>query len=122
MIVALIVLLCSPEIFDLYALPVGTGKRNKVVRLPDKKVKYIIRLRPEMLALKNIALDVKVSESTVKRVWIYCLKHHEAIVIKKFGRKKKEIDEKSELLSWNAQGTATCERRHEEIIKFKNGI
>ncbi len=82
MIVALIVLLCSPEIFDLYTLPVGIVKQNKVVRLPDKKVKYIIRLRPETLALKNIALDVKVSESTVKRVWVYCLKHHEAIVIK----------------------------------------
>lgn len=41
---------------------------------------------------------MKVSESTVKRVWMHWLKYSQTIPIKKFGRPKKGVDEKSEQL------------------------
>jgi transposase len=47
------------------------GKRNKVVKLTEKKIKYIIRAKTNNISTKRIALEMKVSESTVKRVWMY---------------------------------------------------
>ncbi|HIH44210.1 MAG TPA: transposase family protein [Candidatus Methanoperedenaceae archaeon] len=99
------------------------GKRNKVVKLTDKKVKYIIRAKTRNDSTKNIALDMKLSESTVKRVWMYWSKHHEPILIKEFGRKKKEIDEKSELLILEIHKEQQLgARRLEKVIKFKSGM
>lgn len=99
------------------------GKRNKVVKLTDKKVKYIIRAKIRNDSTKNIALDMKLSESTVKRVWMYWSKNHEPIVIKKFGRKKKEIDKKSELLILEMHREQQLgARRLEKVIKFKSGM
>ena len=72
------------------------GKRNKVVKLTEKKVRYIIRAKTRNDSTKNIARDMKLSESTVKRVWMYWIQHQEPIAIKKFGRKKKDTDEESE--------------------------
>jgi len=74
------------------------GRRNKVIKLTEKKIRYIIRAKTRNDSTKNIALDMKLSESTVKRVWMHWIRHHEPIPIKKFGRKKKEIDEGSEEL------------------------
>jgi len=74
------------------------GKRNKVVKLTDKKVKYIIRAKTRNDSTKNIARDMKLSKSSVKRVWMYWIKHQEPIPIKKFGRNKIETDEESEKL------------------------
>jgi transposase len=71
------------------------GKRNKVVKLTDKKVKYIIRAKTNNISTKRIALEMKVSESTVKRVWMYWMKNRELLPIKKFGRKSQEVDEDS---------------------------
>jgi len=45
--------------------------RNKVVKLTDKKIKYIIRANIKNISTKRIALVMKVSESTVERVWMY---------------------------------------------------
>jgi FixJ family two-component response regulator len=69
------------------------GKRNKVVKLTKRKISYIIRSKMKNDCNKNIAVDMKISKSTVKRVWTYWLKYNEPIPIKKFGRKKKVIDE-----------------------------
>ena len=41
---------------------------------------------------------MKLSESAVKKVWMHWTKRREPIPIKKFGRKKKEIDEDSKEL------------------------
>jgi response regulator of citrate/malate metabolism len=74
------------------------GRRNKVIKLTEKKIRYIIRAKTKNDSTKNIARDMKLSESTVKRVWIHWIKHQEPIAIKKFGRKKKKIGEDSEEL------------------------
>ena len=55
------------------------GKRNKVVKLTDKKIRkkirYIIRAKTNNISPKRIALEIVVSESTVKRVWMYWMKN-----------------------------------------------
>ena len=53
------------------------GKRNKVVKLIDKKIRYIIRAKTNNISTKRIALEIVVSESTVKRVWMYWMKMDE---------------------------------------------
>lgn len=98
------------------------GKRNKVVKLTDRKIKYIIRAKTRNDSDKNIARDMKISTSTVKRVWMYWLKHHEPIPIKKFGRKNKVISEESERLILEVYTEQKLgARRLEKIIKFKYG-
>ncbi len=79
----------------LYPHLPGMGKRNMVVKLTKKKISYIIRAKTRNDSNKNIAVDMKICKSTVKRVWTHLLKHHEPIPLKKFGRKKKVTDEKS---------------------------
>ncbi len=99
------------------------GKRNKVVKLTNKKVNYIIRYKTKNDSTRNIARDMKISESTVKRVWMYWLKNHKPIPIKKFGRPKEEVDEKSERLILEMHKEQQLgARRLEKIIKFKRGV
>jgi putative transposase len=65
---------------------------------------------------------MKLSKSTVKRVWMHWIKHHEPIPIKKFGRKKKETDEGSEeLILKMHEEQKLGARRLEKIIEFKYG-
>lgn len=98
------------------------GKRNKVVKLTKNKVDYIIRAKKKNDSDKNIGKDMKISPSTVKRVWMYWLKNEKPIPIKKFGRKKTATDGESEKLiiivhEEQKQGA----RRLEKIIDFKYG-
>jgi putative transposase len=98
------------------------GKRNKVVKLTKRKVDYIILAKKRNDSDKNIGKDMKVSPSTVKRVWMYWLKNEKPIPIKKFGRKKVTTDAESEKLIVSVhkeqkQGA----RRLEKIIDFKHG-
>jgi len=98
------------------------GRRNKVIKLTDKKIRYIIRAKTRNDSTKSIAQDMKLSESTVKRVWMHWTKHHEPVPIKKFGRKKKEIDEDSkELILEVHEEQKLGARRLEKIIEFKYG-
>jgi transposase len=71
------------------------GKKNKVVKLTDRKIRYIIRAKIRGESTKRIAQDMKLSPSTVKRVWMYWTKTKMLLSIKKFGRKKKTLDEES---------------------------
>ncbi len=99
------------------------GKRNKVVKLTDNKINYIIRAKTRDEMTTNISRDMKVSESTVRRVWMHWLKYGQTIPIKKFGRPKKEIDEKSEqLIIKTHQEQHLGARRLREIIEFKSSI
>ena len=99
------------------------GKRNKVVKLTDKKIKYIIRAKTDNISTKRIALEMKVSESTVKRVWMYWMKNRELLPIKKFGRKSHELDEESvELILEIHKKQRLGARRLEKIIEFEHGI
>ena len=72
------------------------GKKNKTVKLTPRKIRYIIRYKTNNYSTKSIAKDLKISESTVKRVWMHWIKTKTPLNISKFGRKNKELDEASE--------------------------
>ena len=99
------------------------GKRNKVVKLTDKKIRYIIRAKTDNTSTKRIAHEMKVSESTVKRVWMHWMKNREPLPIKKFGRKSQELDEEFvELILEIHKKQRLGARRLEKIIEFEHGI
>ena len=99
------------------------GKRNKVVKLTDKKIRYIIRAKTNNISTKRIALEMKVSESTVKRVWMYWMKNRELLPIKKFGRKSQDLDGESvDLILEIHKKQRLGARRLEKIIEFEHGI
>ena len=105
----------------LYTRLLDMGKRNKVVKLTKKKIDYIIRAKTRNDSNKNIAVDMKISKSTVKRVWTHWLIHKGPIPIKKFGRKKQVTDEKSvELIIQVQKEQKLGARRLERIINFKH--
>jgi len=98
-------------------------KRNKVVKLTDKKIRYIIRAKTNNISPKRIALEMKVSESTVKRVWMYWMKNRELLPIKKFGRKSQDLDGKFvDLILEIHKKQRLGARRLEKIIEFEHGI
>jgi transposase len=98
-------------------------KRNKVVKLTDKKIRYIIRAKTNNISTKRIALEMKVSESTVKRVWMYWMKNRELLPIKKFGRKSQDLDGESvDLILEIHKKQRLGARRLEKIIEFEHGI
>jgi len=74
------------------------GKHNKVTKLTGKIIRYIIRAKIRNESTKSIVASMKLSESTVKRVWMHWINHKEPVPIKKPGRKKKETDAESEQL------------------------
>ncbi|HOO01944.1 MAG TPA: hypothetical protein PLE76_04480 [Rectinema sp.] len=71
------------------------GKKNKIVKLTPRKIRHIIRYKTNNYSTKSIAKDLKISESTIKRVWMHWIKTKTLLDIKKFGRKRKELDEAS---------------------------
>ena len=99
------------------------GKHNKVTKLTEKKIRCIIQAKIRNESTKSIAASMKLSESTVKRVWMHWINHKEPIPIKKPGRKKKETDAESEQLIIEVHEEQKLgARRLEKIIKFKYGI
>ena len=100
----------------------GMGKKNKVVKLTEKKIRYIIRAKTRGDSTKTIAEDMKLSQSSVKRVWMHWTKTKMQLNIKKFGRKKKTLDEESEklILEVNKEQNLGA-RRLEKIIEFQYG-
>jgi transposase len=74
------------------------GKKNKIVKLTPQKIRYIIRYKTNNNSTKSIAKDLKISESTVKRVWMHWIRTKTPLNISKFGRKKKEMDKATEEL------------------------
>ena len=98
------------------------GKKNKVVKLTDKKIRYIIRAKKRCESTNRIAQDMKLSPSTVKRVWMHWTKTKMPLIIKKFGRKKKPLDEESTKLILEVHKEQNLyARRLEKIIAFKHG-
>ncbi len=95
----------------------GCAKLNK------RKINYIIRAKTKGQSYKQIARDLKISVSTVKRVWIHWLNYGEPIEIKRSGRKMLNIDENIEkiiLSVHNEQKLGAV--RLEKIIETKYGI
>jgi putative transposase len=98
------------------------GKKNKVVKLTPRKIRYIIRAKTRGESTKRIAEDIKLSPSSVKRVWTHWTKTKMLLHISRFGRKKKELDKDSEhlILEVNKEQNLGA-RRLEKIIDFKYG-
>jgi len=84
-----------PKLLTLYTHHWRMGKKNKIVKLTPRKIRHIIRYKTNNYSTKSIAKDLKISESTIKRVWMHWIKTKTLLDIKKFGRKRKELDEAS---------------------------
>jgi len=91
-------------------------------KLTERKIRYIIRAKRNGQSYKQISTDLKLSISTIKRVWIYWLNTNEIIPLKKGGRKMKDIspeEEKLVLKAYNEQKVGA--RRLEKIIEYRYG-
>jgi len=111
-----------PKPLTLYTHQWGMGKKNKVVKLTDRKIRYIIRAKKRCDSTNKIAQDMKLSPSTVKRVWMHWTKTKMPLNIKKFGRKKKTLDEESVNLILEVHKEQNLgARRLEKIIDFTHG-
>ena len=60
------------------------GKKNKAVKLTDGKISYIIQAKKRGKSTNRIAQDMKLSPSSVKRVWMHWTKTKMLLKIKKF--------------------------------------
>jgi hypothetical protein len=69
------------------------AKGNTGAKLTERKIKGIVRDKINNNSTKWVAWEWKVSESTVKRIWIYWTKYHELLPRKMPGRKKTVLDE-----------------------------
>ncbi|MGC8585358.1 MAG: helix-turn-helix domain-containing protein, partial [Thermoplasmata archaeon] len=50
-------------------------------KLTSRKITYIINSRKRGFSIRQIAMDLKISQSTVKRVWKYYLDTGEKLTI-----------------------------------------
>lgn len=72
---------------------------------------------------REIAFEMRVSISTVKRVWSYWLTHKEYLPIRKRGRKVKELSEEEKEIIREAKAKYKLgARRLEKIIEHVYGI
>ncbi len=96
------------------------GKHNKAIKLTRRKIRHIIRNKINNNSTKRIAAEMKVSISTVKRVWMYWLKNREAVPINKSGKKKKELDDdnRSQIIKIHKKQKLGA-RRLEKVLEFK---
>jgi len=95
----------------------GNTKLNK------RKIDYIIKAKINGQSYKQIARELKISVSTVKKVWIHWLNYGEPIEIKRSGRKMLNIDENIEkivLSVHNEQKLGAV--RLEKVIETEYGI
>ena len=99
------------------------GKEEQNRKLTPRKIRYIIRYKTNNYSTKTIAKDLKINESTVKRVWMHWIKTKKPLDIRKFGRKKKEFDGASvDLILRVHKEQNLGARRLEPIIEFTHGI
>ncbi len=92
-------------------------------RLTEKKIRYIVRHKQRGKTNREIAFEMRVSISTVKRVWSYWLTHREYLPIRKRGRKVKELSEEEKEIIREAKAKYRLgARRLERIIEQVYGI
>jgi len=65
-------------------------------KLTSRKITYIINSKKRGQSNKQIAIDLKISISTVKRVWMYYLDTGEKLLLKNGGKRMKEIKDYDE--------------------------
>jgi transposase InsO family protein len=99
------------------------AKGNKGVKLTERKIKGIVRDKINNISTNRIARERKVSQSTVKRVWMYWIKNHELLPIKRAGRKRIVLDEYLVNLILQVHKEQNIgARRLEKIIQYKHGV
>jgi len=92
-------------------------------RLTEKKIRYIVRHKQRGKSNREIAFEMRVSVSTVKRVWSYWLTHKEYLPIRRRGRKVKELSEKEKEIIREAKARYKLgARRLEKVIEQVYGI
>ena len=92
-------------------------------RLTERKVRYVVRHKQRGKTNREIAFEMRVSISTVKRVWSYWLTHREYLPIRKRGRKVKELSEEEKEIIKEAKAKYRLgARRLERIIEQVYGI
>ena len=92
-------------------------------RLTEKKIRYIVRHKQKGKSNREIAFEMRVSVSTVKRVWSYWLTHKEYLPIRRRGRKVKELSEKEKEIIREAKARYKLgARRLEKVIEQVYGI
>jgi len=69
--------LYSPGLFDHKKLVVGYGLPETYIT----KITYIINSRKRGFSIRQISRDLKISQTTVKRVWKYYLDTGEKLII-----------------------------------------
>lgn len=112
--------------WHLYTHPLrygmGKGRRNKVLKLNPAKIKYIIRSKTNNISSRIISIEMKVSISTVNRVWGYWMKNKEPLKLKNFGRPKTPLNDSDKLLILKFHKEQKCgARRLEKIIEHRHG-
>ncbi|CAD7770509.1 Integrase core domain protein [Candidatus Methanoperedenaceae archaeon GB37] len=92
-------------------------------RLTEKKVRYIVRHKRRGKSNREIAFEMRVSVSTVKRVWSCWLTQGEYLPIRKRGRKVKELsEEEKEIVREAKMKYKLGARRLEKVIEQVYGI
>ena len=92
-------------------------------RLTERKIRYIVRHKRRGKTNREIAFEMRVSISTVKRVWSYWLTHKEYLPIKKRGRKVKKLSEEEKEIIKKAKAKYKLgARRLEKVIEQVYGI
>ena len=108
----------SPKKFDFKYSQTTDG-----LRLTEKKVRYIVRHKQRGKSNREIAFEMRVSISTVKRVWSYWLAYKEYLPIRKRGRKVKELSEEEKEIIREAKAKYKLgARRLEKVIEQVYGI
>ena len=92
-------------------------------RLTERKIRYIVRHKQRGKSNREIAFEMRVSISIVKRVWSYWLTHKEYLPIKRGGRKVKELsEEEKEIIRGAKMKYKLGARRVEKVIEQVYGI
>ncbi|MGC8620062.1 MAG: hypothetical protein ACP5LA_06135 [Thermoplasmata archaeon] len=91
-------------------------------KFSERKIRYIIRAKKNDQSYKQISTELKLSISSIKRVWIYWLNTNEILPLKKGGMKMKDINPEEKKLiitAYNEQKVGA--RRLEKIIEYRYG-
>jgi len=92
-------------------------------RLTERKMRYIVRHKQRGKSNREIAFEMRVSISTVKRVWSYWLTHREYLPIRRRGRPKMELTEEEKEIIREAKAKYKLgARRLEKVIEQVYGI
>jgi len=113
----------SPELFEVIYPRIAHGQTQQVSKTNKEKDRLHNSQKIHNSCTRSIAANLKISPSTVKRVWVYWVKNKERVPIRKPGWKKKELDERSTKLILEIHEEQNLSARHlERILKLGQAI